>query len=75
MDSADLTPEQLSQVFAKLAPIAQYMAKLKARMVEQGFPPDDELMQLVTKAHEQAHAAAVKVHELGGGTPGMSNRT
>jgi hypothetical protein len=38
-------------------------------MIEQGFPPDDELFQLVTKAHARAPAAAMKVHELGrGGT-------
>jgi len=39
----DLTPEQLKQVLAKLAPVTHYLARLKARMVEQDFPPDDEL--------------------------------
>jgi len=39
-------------------------------MIEQNFPPDDELFQMVEKAHAQAHAAAMKVHELvGGGLP------
>jgi hypothetical protein len=70
MDSSDLTPEQLNQVFAKLAPIAHYLARVKARMIEKDFPPDDELFQMVEKAHAQAHAAAMKVHELvGGGLP------
>jgi len=60
-----------TQVFAKLAPIAHYLARVKARMVEQEFPPDDELFQLVEIAHAQALAVAVKVHELvgGGGLP------
>ena len=35
--------EQLNQVFAQLAPIAHYLARVKARMIEQNFPPDDEL--------------------------------
>jgi len=60
----------LNQIFAHLAPIAHYLARLKARMVEQDFPPDDELFQMVEKSHAQAHAAAIKVHELaGGGVP------
>jgi hypothetical protein len=67
MDSRDLTPEQLSQVFARLAPIAHYLARLKARMIEQQFPPDDELFKLVEKAHVEAHSLAMKVHELAGG--------
>ncbi|HTM52493.1 MAG TPA: hypothetical protein VL175_00605 [Pirellulales bacterium] len=65
MDSADLTPEQLNQVFVQLEPIARYLARVKARMIEQQFPPDDELFQMVEKAHAQAHAVAMKVHELG----------
>jgi len=36
-------------------------------MVEQNFPPDDELFQMVEKAHAQTHDLAIKVHELGGG--------
>jgi hypothetical protein len=52
---------------ALLEPVAPYLARLKARMVELNYPPDDELFQLVTKAHDGAHAAAMKVHELGGG--------
>jgi len=36
-------------------------------MVEQDFLPDDELFHMVEKAHAQAHAVAMKVHELGGG--------
>lgn len=64
MDSADLTPAQLNQVFAE--PRA-HLARLKARMDELDFPPDDELFQMVEKAHAQAHAVGMKVHELGGG--------
>jgi len=67
MNSADLTPEQINQVFAQLAPIAHYLARVKARMIEKDFPPDDELFQMVEKAHAGAHAVAMKVHELGGG--------
>jgi len=37
MNSSDLTPEQLNQVFAQLAPIAHYLARVKARMIEQDF--------------------------------------
>jgi hypothetical protein len=74
MNSADLTPEQLSQMFTRLAPIAHYLARLKARMIEQQFPPDDELFQMVEKAHAGAHALALKVHELaGGGLPPSEN--
>jgi len=42
-------------------------ASLTDRMIEQNFPPDDELFVLDEQAHAQAHAAAIKVHELAGG--------
>jgi len=66
MNSTDLTPAQLNQVFAQLAPIAHYLARIKARMIEKNFPPGDELFQMVDKAHAQAHTVAFKVHELAG---------
>lgn len=40
MDSTDLTPAQLNKIFAELAPIAHYLARVKARTVEQNFPRD-----------------------------------
>jgi hypothetical protein len=69
MRSTNLTPEQLNQIFAQLAPIAHYLARVKARMVEQDFPPDDELFQMVEKSHAAAHALAMKVHQLADGMP------
>jgi len=35
---------------------------LTDRMIEQDFPPDDELFQMVEKSHAAAHALAMKVH-------------
>jgi hypothetical protein len=34
-------------------------------MVEKDFPPDDELFQMVAKAHAQAHDLAGKLHRAG----------
>ncbi|HTM54971.1 MAG TPA: hypothetical protein VL175_13140 [Pirellulales bacterium] len=34
------------QIVARVRRIAHYLARVKARMVEQNFPPDDELGSL-----------------------------
>jgi len=43
-------------------------------MIEQNFPPDDELFQMVEKSHAAALAVAMKVHELAGGGLSIPHR-
>lgn len=51
------------QVLAGTRPIAHHLARVKARMVDQNFPPDDKLGSL--RKCTQAHDLALKVHKLG----------
>jgi len=68
MKSRDLTKAQLQMLFERLAAGTHYLAKLKGRMFAEGFPPDDELFELVARAHEASHALSIRVHYLACGT-------
>jgi len=52
MQSADLTPTQRRRLQAQLHPMLDYLNKLLHRMQNKGFPLDDPLWQLVSRAQE-----------------------
>ena len=47
MQSSDLTPDQINRIFAKIAPIAHFLARVKARMIELDFPLGEDACQLL----------------------------
>ena len=60
----NLTREQARALKNKLAPMLNYLGRLKKRMTCKGFPPDDPLLQATCKAEEAMHALSVGVHYL-----------
>jgi hypothetical protein len=56
-----------------------YLNRLKKRMVQKGFPPDDELLALVCQAENAMHQLHIGTHYLAcgdtaGGVPKESDR-
>ena len=64
MCSDDLTREQARALKNKLQPMLGYLNRLKKRMHNKGFPPDDELLNLVVKAEGALHELQVATHYL-----------
>jgi hypothetical protein len=52
MTGDDLTKTQAKVISDALFPGANYLARLHRRMEQTGFPRDDRLYQLVSKAHD-----------------------
>jgi len=52
MDSCNLTQRQAAQLLEDLRPMAAYLHRLQARMIDRGFPPGDPLLQIVATAHD-----------------------
>lgn len=50
MQSDDLTPAQRRRLLESLGPMLGYLNKLRHRMQNKGFPLDDKLWVLVSKA-------------------------
>jgi hypothetical protein len=70
MDSHQLSEAQLDALFERLAPMAGYLSKLRARMYKRGFAPDDELLVLVDKAHDDMRHLAIHLHNASCGKLG-----
>jgi len=64
MDSRDLTKEQLDELKARLTGASCYLQALCERMVQAGFPYDDELRQKVTRAYDAIHSLSISIHYL-----------
>jgi hypothetical protein len=64
MRSDDLTRDQARALKNKLAPLLGYLNRLKKRMVNRGFMPDDELLQAVCRAEMAMHELNVATHYL-----------
>jgi hypothetical protein len=64
MKSEDLTRDQARALKNKLQPMLGYLNRLKKRMTYRGFPPDDELLQLVRQAELSMHKLHVATHYL-----------
>jgi hypothetical protein len=52
MDSRHLTNRQLETIAAEIERQISYLTRLRARMVETGFPADDQLLAAVNRASE-----------------------
>ncbi len=64
MDSRAITPEQAVAINTSLYRSLNYLGRLRARMVKVGFPPDDDLLQLVDQAYNAVHSLSVRTHYL-----------
>ena len=61
MRSDDLTPDQARALKNRLQPMLSYLNRLKHRMRQKGFPPDDRLLTAVCRAEDSLHALTVEV--------------
>ena len=64
MQSDDLSAEQARIIKARLAPALDYLARLRARMVAGGFPPQDPLLVEVVRAEHAVQDLHVALHYL-----------
>lgn len=64
MRSEDLRPWQAARVSHVLRQTVAYLARLKRRMEQRGFPPDDRLFQLVSQAHSVMQDLTMELHYL-----------
>jgi hypothetical protein len=62
MDSRNLTKRQAAELAAKIQPMAGYLHRLRARMIERGFPPHDPLLLAVNKAYDAVDELFMDVH-------------
>jgi hypothetical protein len=68
----DVTKEQAAAIGKALFRTTGYLSRLRRRMVQVGFPPDDPLFRLVERAFDVLQHLGVEVHYLscGVGEPG-----
>ena len=64
MTSNDLTREQIEALLASVRRQLSYLGKLRDRMNQRGFPPDDPLYVAATGAFNAVHALGVELHYL-----------
>lgn len=64
MDSRTIKPEHARQIADKVGEMLGYLSRLSARMDKTGWPPDDKLRQLVSRAWEAVHALRIETHYL-----------
>ena len=62
MDSSDLSREQLERLLEHAEHDLQYLASLRIRMRDRGFPVEDDLVQLVEQAHERLQRLRMWLH-------------
>ena len=60
----DLTREQVEALLASVRRQIRYLGRLRDRMNQRGFPPDDPLYVAATGAFNAVHALSVEVHCL-----------
>jgi hypothetical protein len=61
MESHDLTPAQRERLQAQLHPMLGYLNKLLHRMQNKGFPLDDPLWQLVSRAQKTMQSLVTEI--------------
>ena len=64
MTSNDLTREQVEALLASVRRQLRYLGKLRDRMNQRGFPPNDPLFVATTGAFNAVHALRVELHYL-----------
>jgi hypothetical protein len=62
VDSNGLKRWQAKRIGAALHPALGYLSRLQRRMEQRGFPPQDQLYQLVTRAFEALHHLCIELH-------------
>jgi hypothetical protein len=62
--SDDLTRAQADAMLASVRRQLRYLGRLRDRMNERGFPPNDPLHLAVTGAFNAVHALSVELHYL-----------
>lgn len=62
MTSDQLTTDQAAKLGANIGRSLGYLNRLRARMEQRHFPPNDKLYQLVTTAADAMHALNVELH-------------
>ena len=73
MNIDEVTKAQAKMLMAGLFPGGHYLAKLKDRMIKAGFPHDDPLFVLVSKAHDAERELYGKVCWLAATGNGSTN--
>lgn len=64
MDRTDVRKSQAKQISHALFPKINYLFRLRKRMEEVGFPPNDKFYLLVCKAYDAMQQLSVEVHYL-----------
>src|SRR5258708_4965266 len=62
-----ITPPESKQIGATIKPHLNYLSRLRGRMVEIGFLPDDPVFAAVVKAHDAADELFMALHYAGCG--------
>ena len=65
-----ITPEEASRIGASIKPSLNYLSRLRERMVEIGFLPDDLAFRAVVKAHDAVGWLFMAMHYAGCGGVG-----
>lgn len=64
MDSRNLTKLQAARLLEDIRPMAAYLHRLQARMIERGFPQGDPLLQIVGTAYDGMRDLLAEAHYL-----------
>jgi hypothetical protein len=70
MNSSDVTKAQAKVISAALYKSLNYLGRLRKRMDQLGFPPNDELYKLAVAAWDRLHHLSVHVHYMSCGVSG-----
>jgi hypothetical protein len=62
MDSSDLKPQQAARLCAALRRSLDYVGRVRRRMEQLGFPPDDSLYRAASRAHDALQEFHVRAH-------------
>ena len=64
MNRGDIQKWQAKRISQPLYPATNYLVRLRRRMEQRGFPPDDPLYLEVCAAYEAIHRLGMSVHYL-----------
>ena len=64
MTQNDVKRSQAGKIYNALFPLGNYLVRLRDRMQELGFPPDDPFFALACKAYEATNRLANHAHLL-----------
>jgi hypothetical protein len=64
MDEKNVSKDQAAALCRSVHPGLRYLARLRSRMEQAGFLPDDPLFRLVNQAYDAVHKPSVHAHYL-----------